>query len=185
MRNELSDLAAFAVIAEEQSFTRAAQRLGISQSALSHAMRGLEQRLGLQLLARTTRSVSPTAEGHTLLENLAPALGQIEHSLNEARKRRDRPAGRIRLILPRSAVPNVLMPKLARFVADYPDVVLEVTTSNDPVDIVAGRYDVGVQIGEYIHRDMIAVRVSEDLRLVVFDHPPISKHMPLRALPAI
>jgi DNA-binding transcriptional LysR family regulator len=175
MRNDLSDLAAFAVIAQERSFTRAAQRLGISQSALSHSMRGLEKRLGLQLLARTTRSVSPTAAGDALLEDLTPALGQIERSLSEARKLRDHPAGRIRLVMPRGAVAMVLMPKLARFAAQYPEVVLDVTTANDPIDIVASGYDAGVQIGEYIQRDMIAVRVSGDLRLVVFGTPAYFK----------
>ena len=99
MRNDLSDLATFAIIAEERSFTRAARRLRVSQSALSHSMRGLEKRLGVQLLARTTRSVSPTAAGDALLKDLAPALEQIERSLNETRKRRERPAGRIRLVV--------------------------------------------------------------------------------------
>ena len=171
MKNELSDLATFALVAEERSFTRAAARLGVSQSALSHAMRGLEKRLGLQLLARTTRSVSPTAAGTALLEDLIPSLERIERSLAEARKRRDRPAGRIRLILSRSAAQMVLLPKLARFARMYPEVVLEVTSSNDPVDLVAGGYDAGVQIGEFIQRDMIAVRVSKDLRLAVVGSP--------------
>jgi DNA-binding transcriptional LysR family regulator len=183
MRNDLSDLAAFAVIAEERSFTRAAQRLGISQSALSHSMRGLEKRLGLQLLARTTRSVSPTAAGNALLEDLAPALGQIERSLGEARKLRDRPAGRIRLVMPRNSIPTVLMPKLVRFAAEYPEVLIEVTSANDPIDIVANGYDAGVQIGEYIHRDMIAVRVSEDLRLAVFGTPAYFKSHPAPRVP--
>jgi len=171
VKNELSDLATFALVAEERSFTRAAARLGVSQSALSHAMRGLEKRLGLQLLARTTRSVSPTAAGTALLEDLIPSLERIERSLAEARKRRDRPAGRIRLILSRSAAQMVLLPKLARFARMYPEVVLEVTSSNDPVDLVAGGYDAGVQIGEFIQRDMIAVRVSKDLRLAVVGSP--------------
>jgi DNA-binding transcriptional LysR family regulator len=134
-------------------------------------MRGLERRLGLQLLARTTRSVSPTAAGAALLEELAPALERIELSLVEARKLRERPAGRIRLILSRSAAHLVLMPKLARFAREYPEIVLEATLSNDPVDLVAGGYDAGVQIGEYIQRDMIAVRVSKDLRLAVVGSP--------------
>jgi DNA-binding transcriptional LysR family regulator len=171
VKNELSDLATFALVAEERSFTHAAARLGVSQSALSHAMRGLEKRLGLQLLARTTRSVSPTAAGTALLEDLVPSLARIERSLAEARKRRDRPAGRIRLILSRSAAQMVLLPKLARFARMYPEVVLEVTSSNDPVDLVAGGYDAGVQIGEFIQRDMIAVRVSKDLRLAVVGSP--------------
>ena len=171
MKNDLGELAAFAVIAEERSFTRAAARLGISQSALSHSMRGLEKRLGLQLLARTTRSVSPTAAGTALLQDLTPALERIERSLAEARKRRESPTGRIRLIIPRTATYMVLLPKLARFARTYPEIVLEVTSSNDPVDLVAGEYDAGVQIGEFIQRDMIAVRVSKDLRLAVVGSP--------------
>jgi DNA-binding transcriptional LysR family regulator len=175
MKNDLGELAAFAVVAEERSFTRAAARLGISQSALSHSMRGLEKRLGLQLLARTTRSVSPTATGTALLQDLTPALERIERSLAEARKRRESPTGRIRLIIPRPATYMVLLPKLARFARTYPEIVLEVTSSNDPVDLVAGEYDAGVQIGEFIQRDMIAVRVSKDLRLAVVGSPEYFK----------
>jgi len=175
MKNDLGELAAFAVVAEERSFTRAAARLGISQSALSHSMRGLENRLGLQLLARTTRSVSPTAAGTALLQDLTPALERIERSLAEARKRRESPAGRIRLIIPRTAAHMVLLPKLARFARTYPEIVLEVTSSYDPVDLVAGEYDAGVQIGEFIQRDMIAVRVSKDLRLAVVGSPEYFK----------
>jgi DNA-binding transcriptional LysR family regulator len=175
MKNDLGELAAFAVVAEERSFTRAAARLGISQSALSHSMRGLEKRLGLQLLARTTRSVSPTGAGTALLQDLTPALERIERSLAEARKQRESPTGRIRLIIPRTATYMVLLPKLARFARTYPEIVLEVTSSNDPVDLVAGEYDAGVQIGEFIQRDMIAVRVSKDLRLAVVGSPEYFK----------
>jgi DNA-binding transcriptional LysR family regulator len=175
MRNDLGELAAFATVAEERSFTRAAARLGISQSALSHSMRGLEKRLGLQLLARTTRSVSPTAAGTALLHDLAPALERIERSLAEARKQRETPAGRIRLVLSRTATYMVLLPKLAQFARSYPEIVLEVTSSNDPVDLVAGGFDAGVQIGEFIQRDMIAVRVSKDLRLAVVGSPEYFK----------
>jgi DNA-binding transcriptional LysR family regulator len=175
MKNDLGELAAFAVVAEERSFTRAAARLGISQSALSHSMRGLEKRLGLQLLARTTRSVSPTAAGTALLQDLTPALERIERSLAETRKRRESPTGRIRLIIPRTATYMVLLPKLARFARTYPEIVLEVTSSYDPVDLVAGEYDAGVQIGEFIQRDMIAVRVSKDLRLAVVGSPEYFK----------
>jgi DNA-binding transcriptional LysR family regulator len=171
MRNDLGELAAFAMVAEERSFTRAAARLGLSQSALSHSMRGLEKRLGLQLLARTTRSVSPTAAGAALLLELAPALERIERSLAEARQQRERPAGRIRLIIPRLAASMVLLPRLAQFARTYPEIVLEITSSNDPVDLVAGQYDAGVQIGEFIQREMIAVRVSKDMRLAVVGSP--------------
>jgi len=175
MRNDLGELSAFAVVAEERSFTRAAARLGVSQSALSHSMRGLEKRLGLQLLARTTRSVSPTAAGSALLRELAPALERIERAVAEARKQRESPAGRIRLIIPRTATQMVLLPKLAKFARTYPEIVLEVTSSNDPVDLVAGEYDAGVQIGEFIQRDMIAVRVTNDMRLAIVGSPEYFK----------
>jgi DNA-binding transcriptional LysR family regulator len=175
MKSDLSELSAFAMIAEERSFTRAGARLGVSQSALSHTIRGLEKKLGVQLLARTTRSVSPTAAGNALLDELVPALERIERSLAEARKLRERPAGRIRLVIPRTASYLVLLPKLARFARAYPEIVLEVTSSNDPVDLVAQEYDAGIQIGEFIQRDMIAVRVSKDLRLAVVGSPEYFK----------
>jgi len=171
MRNDLDELSAFAMIAQERSFTRAAARLGISQSALSHSIRGLEKRLGLQLLARTTRSVSPTAAGTALLQDLAPALERIERAVAEARKQRESPAGRIRLIIPRTAAQMVILPKLAQFAVTYPEIVLEVTSSNDPADLVAGQYDAGVQLGEFIQRDMIAIRVTKDMRLAVVGSP--------------
>jgi DNA-binding transcriptional LysR family regulator len=171
MKNDLGELSAFAIVAEERSFTRAAARLGISQSALSHSIRGLEKRLGLQLLARTTRSVSATAAGATLLRELAPALERIERAVAETRNQRESPSGRIRLILPRTATRAVLLPKLADFARSYPEIVLEVTSSNDPVDLVAEGYDAGVQLGEFIQRDMIAVRVTKELRLAVVGSP--------------
>lgn len=175
MRNDLGELSAFTIVAEERSFTRAAARLGVSQSALSHSIRGLEKRLGLQLLARTTRSVSPTAAGTALLFDLAPALERIERAVAETRKQRENPAGRIRLIIPRTATQMVILPKLAQFARTYPEIVLEVTSSNDPVDLVAGEYDAGVQLGEFIQRDMIAVRVTQEMRLAVVGSPQYFK----------
>jgi DNA-binding transcriptional LysR family regulator len=175
MKSDLNDLSTFAIVAEERSFTRAAARLGMSQSAISHSMRALEKRLSLQLLARTTRSVSPTVAGTALLRNLNPALERIEISLAEVRKQKESPAGRIRLVIPRTATYMVLLPKLAHFVRTYPEITLEVTSSNDPVDLVAQQYDAGVQIGEYIQRDMIAVRVTKDLRLAVVGSPDYFK----------
>lgn len=167
MRNELNELAVFATVAQERSFTRAAVRLGLSQSAVSHTIRGLEKRLGLQLLARTTRSVSPTTAGAAVLKELTPALDQIERSISEARKLRDRPGGRVRLVVPRSGAFLVLLPKLASFAKAYPEVVLDVVTLNEPTDLIAGQFDAGIHIGEFIQRDMIAVRVSKDLRFAV------------------
>jgi DNA-binding transcriptional LysR family regulator len=179
MNHDLDDLAVFSIVAEERSFTRAAARLGVSQSALSHSLRGLERRLGLQLLARTTRSVSPTAAGAALLHELAPALERIEQAIAEARKQRESPAGRIRLIIPRTAAQKVLLPRLAQFARAYPEVVLEVTSSNDPVDLVAGQYDAGVQLGEFIQRDMIAVRVTREMRLAVVGSPEYFETHPM------
>jgi DNA-binding transcriptional LysR family regulator len=181
-RNDLPELSAFATVAQERSFTRAAARLGMSQSALSHSMRGLEKRLGIQLLARTTRSVSATAAGAALLLELVPALEQIERSVAETRNQREKPAGRIRIIVPRLVAQMVVLPKLAAFARAYPEIVLEITTSNDPVDLVAGEYDAGIQLGEFIQRDMIAVRVTKEMRLAIvgsaayFKSNPIPKH---------
>jgi DNA-binding transcriptional LysR family regulator len=183
IRSELAELSAFATVAEERSFTRAASRLGISQSALSHSMRGLEKRLGLQLLARTTRSVSPTAAGTALLQELAPALERIERAVAETRKQRENPAGRIRLIIPRTATQMVILPKLARFNRTYPEIILEITSSNDPVDLVAGEYDAGVQLGEFIQRDMIAVRVTKEMRLAVVGAPGYFESKPIPRSP--
>ena len=183
MRNELNDLAAFAAIAQERSFTTAARRLGVSQSALSHSMRGLEKRLGVELLARTSRSVSPTTAGGRLLKDLVPALEQIEHSLNDVRKQTVRPAGRVRLVVPRVALTTVLLPKLAKFATEYPDIVLDITTSGNKVDIVADGFDAGIQIGESVQRDMIAVRVSDDLRLAVFASPAYFQTRPIPKTP--
>jgi DNA-binding transcriptional LysR family regulator len=171
IRNDLAELSAFAAVAEERSFTRAAARLGVSQSALSHSMRGLEKRLGVQLLARTTRSVSATAAGTALLRELSPALERIGKAVAETMQQRELPAGRIRLIIPRTATEMVILPKLAKFARTYPEIVLEVTSSNDPVDLVAGEYDAGVQLGEFIQRDMIAVQVTKEMRLAVVGAP--------------
>jgi DNA-binding transcriptional LysR family regulator len=171
MRNELNELATFAIVAGERSFTRAAAKLGVSQSALSHTIRRLEQRLELQLLARTTKSVAPTAAGAALLKDLSPALEQIDQALNKARSVRHRPEGRLRIVTSRSAAVMVLVPRLEAFAEAYPDVVLDIVTVTGPVDIVAGEFDAGIQLGEFIQKDMIGVRVTRDLRLAVVGSP--------------
>jgi DNA-binding transcriptional LysR family regulator len=171
MRHELDELATFAVVASERSFRRAALRLGVSASALSHTIRGLERRLEVRLLARTTRSVAPTAAGATLLKELTPALEQIDRAVNDARSVQHRPAGRLRIVMSRSAAAMVLLPKLAAFSEAYPDVMLDVVTVTGPVDLVAGEFDAGVQLGEFIQRDMIAVRLTPELRLAVVGSP--------------
>jgi DNA-binding transcriptional LysR family regulator len=171
MSNELNDLATFAIVARERSFTRAAARLGVSQSAVSHAIRGLEQRLDLQLLARTTKSVAPTAAGAALLKDLSPALEQIDRALSDVRSVRHRPAGRLRIVTSRSAAVMVLLPRLTKFSEAYPDVVLDVVTVTGPVDLVAGEFDAGIQLAEFVQKDMIAMRVTPDLRLAVVGAP--------------
>jgi DNA-binding transcriptional LysR family regulator len=171
MKSELNDLAAFAIVATERSFTRAAARLGVTQSALSHTIRGLERRLELQLLARTTKSVTPTTAGAALLMSLSPALEQIDRALNEVRIARDRPAGRLRIAVSKSAAVLVLLPKLPAFAAAYPEVVLDVSTSTGVVDLVGGGFDAGIQLEEFIQKDMIAMRVTQELRLAAVASP--------------
>jgi DNA-binding transcriptional LysR family regulator len=171
MRDGLNELSAFVTVAEERSFTRAARKLGVSTSALSHALRGLEQRLGAQLLARTTRSVSPTHAGQRLLDQLKSPLQQISEALSEVGRLRDEPVGRVRLVMPRLAATMVLMPKLAQFVREYPNVMLDVVTDDSPLDLIAGQFDAGIHIGEFIEKDMIAVKVSRDQRPAIVGAP--------------
>ncbi|MEO5823644.1 MAG: LysR family transcriptional regulator [Vicinamibacteraceae bacterium] len=170
-RADLNVLAAFLTVAEERSFTRAARQLGVSPSAVSHAIRGLEERMGVRLLARTTRSVAPTGAGEQLLTRLRPALADIDGALDTLAGLRDRPAGRVRLLVPRVAAAMVLAPKLARFADRFPDVTLDVTTDDSLLDLVAGRFDAGIHLGEFIARDMIAVRVSADQRPAIVGAP--------------
>lgn len=169
--DELNVLSAFLAVAEERSFTRAAKRLRVTPSALSHAIRGLEERIGVSLLARTTRSVAPTDAGKQLLARLRPALGDIREALDLISGLRDRPAGVVRLVVSPIAAPSVLAPKLGQFARDYPDVVLDVTTDENRVDLVAGGFDAGIHFGEYIERDMITFRVSPDLRPAIVGSP--------------
>ena len=163
--DDLNVLAAFLAVAEERSFTRAAKRVGVSRSALSHSVRGLEERIGVRLLSRTTRCVAPTDAGAQLISRLGPALGDVASVLDEISEHRERPAGRVRLVVSPLAAAMVLAPKLAAFADAYPDVVLDVTTTNEMhLDLVAGHFDAGIHLGEFIERDMIAVRVSADQR---------------------
>src|SRR5713101_4953027 len=178
VRNDLSTLAAFLAIAEERSFTRAARRLGVSPSAMSHAMRGLEEDIGVRLLSRTTRSVAPTEAGKQLLARLRPALTDVQDALDQLTGLRDKPAGRVRLLVPRLAGTTVLGPKLAKFTRDYPDVVLDITADDTRLDIVAGGFDAGIHFGEYIQKDMIAVRVSKDHRAAIVGSPAYFKSHP-------
>lgn len=171
VRDELSVLSAFLAVAEERSFTRAAKRLNVSKSGLSHAIRRLEDEIGVRLLARTTRSVSPTDAGEQLLASLRPALADIRGKLTQISGLQQRPVGRVRLLVPRLAAKAVVGPKLGQFVQSYPDVVLDITTDDSRVDLVAAGYDAGIQFGESIAQDMVAVRVSPDIRPAVVASP--------------
>ena len=169
--DDLTVLFALLAVADERSFTRAGKRLGVSPSAMSHAMKALEERLGVRLLSRTTRSVAPTEAGEQLLSRLRPALTEVRDALDQVSGLRDKPAGRVRLLVPRLAVASVLAPKLGQIAREYPDILLDVTTDDIRMDIVAGGFDAGIQFGEYIEKDMIAVRVSPDRRPAIIGSP--------------
>ncbi len=171
MRDELSVLSAFLIVAEERSFTRAAKQLNISTSGLSHAIRRLEEQIGVRLLTRTTRSVSPTDAGEQLLAHLRPALADIRGTLTTLSGLQTRPVGRVRLLCPRLAAKTVLAPKLGQFVRNYPDVVLEITTDDSRVDPVAAGYDAAIHFGEFIAQDMDAVRVCLDIQHAIVGAP--------------
>jgi DNA-binding transcriptional LysR family regulator len=170
-RDYLADLHAFTVVAGEQSFTRAAARLGTSQSALSHAMRRLEARLGVRLLTRTTRNVAPTQAGQQLLKTLVPALDNIANEVASIGELRERPAGTIRITTSEHAATTVLWPTLAKLLPDYPDVHVELSLDSGLTDIVAERFDAGVRLGEQVAKDMIAVRIGPELRMAVVGAP--------------
>jgi DNA-binding transcriptional LysR family regulator len=166
-RGNLNALAAFLAVGRERSFTNAAAKLGVSQSALSHTIRELEGQLGVRLLTRTTRSVSPTEAGERLLRTIAPRFEEIEAELAAVSEFREKPAGTIRITSGDHAIETVLMPKLAKFLPRYPDVKVEIITDYGLTDIVAERYDAGVRWGEQVARDMIAVRIGPDVRFAV------------------
>lgn len=170
-REEMADLTAFVVVAEELSFTKAAARLGMSQSALSQIVRRLESRLGLRLLTRTTRSVAPTDAGVRLLETLVPALAGLDASMAALSALRDKPAGTIRITSVEHAAKTVLYPALRKLLPDYPDITVEITLDYGLVDIVAERFDAGVRLGEQVAKDMIAVRMAPDMQMAVVGTP--------------
>jgi DNA-binding transcriptional LysR family regulator len=175
MRNNLNDLLAFLAVANERSFTKAAAKLGLSQSALSHTLRNLEERLGVRLLTRTTRSVAPTEAGGRLLHSLGPRFEEIDAELAALSELRDKPAGTIRITATEYAVDTLLWPKLAKFLAKYPDIKVEAISESALTDIVAQRFDAGVRIGEQVAKDMIAVRIGPDLRMAVVGTPSYFK----------
>lgn len=172
MRRETwNDLAVFVAVGDTGSFTRAAATLGVSPSAVSHAVRGLETRLGVRLLNRTTRSVAPTPAGEQLLATLRPAMASLEETLGALEHHRDRPAGLVRISAHRIAVLYAIMPRLAGFAERYPDITLEIVVDDGLVDIVAGRFDAGVRQAEVLAPDMISVRLDEGVRLVYVAAP--------------
>ncbi|MGX9119177.1 LysR family transcriptional regulator [Mesorhizobium sp. BHbsci] len=168
---EFSELKAFAAIVEEGSFVRAAARLRISPPALSQTIRGLEERVGVRLLNRTTRSVSPTAAGETLFARLAPAFSELEGAVADAHASRDRPAGSLRINVPRTAAMRFIAPILGDFQRAYPDIALTVIIDDMLTDIVEGRFDAGIRLGERLEKDMVAVKLSEDLQMAAVAAP--------------
>jgi DNA-binding transcriptional LysR family regulator len=170
-RGNLDDLVAFVAVGRERSFTKAAAKLGVSQSSLSHTIRELEARLGVRLLTRTTRSVSPTEAGERLLHSIGPRFEEIEAELAAVGELRDKPAGTIRITALEYATDTILMPKLAKLLKEYPDIKVEIITDYGLTDIVAQRYDAGVRSGEQVAKDMIAVRIGPDVRMAVVGAP--------------
>jgi DNA-binding transcriptional LysR family regulator len=170
-RENFNDILAFLAVAKERSFTRAAAKLGVSQSALSHTIRGLEERFGLQLLTRTTRSVAPTEAGERLLHTLGPRFEEIEAELEALSELRDKPAGTIRITATDYAADTILWPKLAKSLRQYPDIKVEIIIDYGLTDIVAQRFDAGVRGGEQVAKDMIAVRIGPDMRMAVVAAP--------------
>src|SRR5215210_7995362 len=177
-RGHLDDLLAFVAVGQEHSFTRAAAKLGVSQSALSHTIRGLEARLGVRLLTRTTRSVSPTEAGGRLLQTLGPRFEEIEAELAAVSELREKPAGTIRITATENATATVLLPKLAPLLREYPDIKVEIIIDYGLADIVAQRFDAGVRSGEQVAKGMIALRIGPDMRMAVVGAPSYFRKRP-------
>ncbi|WP_417463285.1 LysR substrate-binding domain-containing protein [Kordiimonas sp.] len=171
LRENLNDLLAFVAVARERSFTKAAAKLSVSQSALSHKMRGLEERLGIRLLTRTTRSVAPTDAGEQLLQSLIPHFEQMELELSALSEHRDKPAGSLRITTSELATETILSPALETFLPEYPDIQVELVIDHGFTDIVAERYDAGVRFGSAVEKDMVAVRIGPDTRMAIVATP--------------
>jgi DNA-binding transcriptional LysR family regulator len=170
-RENFSDLLAFLAVARERSFTKAAAKLGVSQSALSHTIRALEERLGVRLLTRTTRSVAPTEAGERLRGAITPKFEEIDAELSALSELRDKPAGTIRITAGEHSASTILWPALEKLLPDYPDIHVEVVVDYGLTDIVAERYDAGIRLGEQVAKDMIAVRIGPDMRMAVVGAP--------------
>lgn len=177
-RGNLDDLLAFVAVGQERSFTKAAAKLGISQSALSHTIKELERRVGVRLLTRTTRSVSPTEAGERLLLNIAPRIEEIDAELRAVTELREKPAGTIRITATEYAAEAIVMPKIAKLLRDYPDIKVEIVIDYGLTDIVAQRFDAGVRSGVQVAKDMIAVRIAPDMRMAVVGAPSYFKSRP-------
>jgi DNA-binding transcriptional LysR family regulator len=180
----LRDIQAFLAVARERSFTRAAAQLGVSQSALSHTIRALETRLGLRLLTRTTRSVSPTEAGERLIQRVTPRFEAIEHELTAFGELRDKPVGTVRITASDFALNTVLWPKLAKLQPEYPDVKIEISVDSGLADIVGERYDAGVRFGDQIAKGMTSVRISPDVRMAIVGAPSYLKKHPRPKVPS-
>ena len=183
MKHKLDDLQAFLAVARDQSFTKAAAKLGVSASALSHAMRGLEDRMGIRLLARTTRNVATTEAGDRLMRAIAPLFEQIVTEVEALGVLRDKPAGSIRITCTDDVIELYLRPRLSQFLADYPDITLELYVDYGFTNVVEERFDAGIRLGEAISQDMIAVRISPDWRLAVVGSPAYFEQHPAPTTP--
>jgi DNA-binding transcriptional LysR family regulator len=183
LRTNLNDVVAFLAVAREKSFTRAAAQLGVSQSALSHAISGLEARLGVRVLARTTRSVAPTEAGERLLRAIGPRLEEIDAELTGLSELRDKPAGTLRITAGEHSAEAILWPALSKLLPRYPDIKVELVIDYGLTDIVAERYDAGVRLGEQVAKDMIAVRIGPDFRMAVVGAPAYLADRPMPKLP--
>jgi len=183
-RDEIADLAAFAVVAEERSFTKAATRLGMAQSALSQIVRRIEERLGVRLLSRTTRSVAPTEAGERLIATLGPMLHDLDVAVASLSDLRDRPSGTIRITTVEHAAKTIIVPAMKRLLPDNPDIKVEVTIDYGLADVVADRFDAGVRLGGDIAKDMIAVRIGPDTPMAIVGSPDYFQKHPAPASPA-
>lgn len=182
-RDEFAEMKAFLEVARERSFTRAAAKLGVTRSALSHTIRALEERLGVRLLARTTRDVAPTAAGERLVERITHHFEGIASEINAIKELRDRPSGHVRIVCPDDAIDLVFRPRLPAFLRDNPDITVELIVDNGFTNIVERQFDAGLRLGEAVARDMIAVRVGPDVTYSVVGAPAYFARFPLPSNP--
>jgi len=183
-RDEIADLAAFVVVAEERSFTKAAQRLGMAQSALSQIVRRIEERLGVRLLSRTTRSVAPTEAGERLIATLGPMLRDLDQAIADLGDLRDKPSGTIRITCVEHAAKTIVVPAMKRLLPDNPDITVEITIDYGLADVVMDRFDAGVRLGGDIAKDMIAMRIGRDIPMAIVGSPDYFRRHPPPASPA-